>query len=242
MRPSVEQVLPSVDQEGLARPRRLRSVPDVALDAARSVAAGRFLPQAASRQIDSGLVERVNRFARATPWLHGPAQAYAAYGVVLFAALLLAGWWVSRPRSDATLAASVWAGAAGLLAVAVNQLLVSFFAEARPYAANPSLLVLADRTSDPSFPSDHAMLVGAVAAGLWFVDRRIAAIATAAALLMAAARVYTAAHYPHDVVWGLLIGATIAVLGWMALRRPLTAVVDRVRRTRLRPLVATTAP
>lgn len=181
-------------------------------------------------------MERMNRFARSTSWLHGPAKAYASYGVVLFAVVLLVGWWISRPRSSTALAASLWAGAAGLLALAVNQLLVSFFAEARPYAANPSLLVLADRSSDPSFPSDHAVLVGAVAAALWFVDRRLAIVATAGAILMALARVYTAAHYPHDVAWGLVVGAAIAVLGWLALRRPLAALVERLRQTPLRPL------
>jgi len=187
-------------------------------------------------------MEGVNRFARSTSWLHGPAEAYASYGVALFAVVLLAGWWLSRPRSSTVLAASLWAGAAGLLALAVNQLLVSFFAEARPYAANPSLLVLADRSSDPSFPSDHAVLVGAVAAALWFVDRRLAIVATAGAILMALARVYTAAHYPHDVVWGLLVGASIAILGWLALRRPLAALVERLRQTPLRPLLGTGPP
>ena len=196
------------------------------------------LSQAVHRQIDAGLMERVNRFARGTSWLHGPMKAYAGYGVVLFAVLLIAGWWLSRPRSSTGLAATFWAGAAGLLAVAVNQPLVSFFAEARPYAANSSLLVLADRSSDPSFPSDHAVLVGAIAAVLWFVNRRLGAAATAGALLMAFARVYTAAHYPHDVAGGLVLGAAIGVLGWLALRRPLTALIDRLRRTALRPLLA----
>lgn len=208
---------------------------------ARLWGGGVLLTEAAHRQIDAGLVERVNRFARSSSWLHMPVKAYASYGIGLFAVLLLVGWWISRPGSSEALAASLWAGAAGLLALALNQPLVSFFAEARPYAANPSLLVLADRSSDPSFPSDHATLVGAVAAGLWFVDRRLGALATVGAVLMAFARVYTAAHYPHDVAGGLILGASVAVLGWLALRRPLTALVDRLRQTPVRPLVGTNA-
>jgi len=195
--------------------------------------------RAPHRQADLGLLQAVNRFAQRTSWLHGAAKAYASTGVVLFAALLLVGWWVSRPRQDVRLAASLWAGAAGLVAVAVNQLLVSAFSEARPYAADPTLLVLADRTSDPSFPSDHAMLVGAIAAALWFVDRRVAILATVAAVALAATRVYTAAHYPHDVAAGLVLGALLAVVGWLVLRLPLTAGVRWLRSSRLRPLVAT---
>ena len=194
-----------------------------------------------SRHFDDGLLHRVNAFARDTAWLHGPAKAYATYGIVLFAAMLLAGWWVSRPRRSERLAASLWAGAAGLVAVALNQPLVAVFNEARPYALDKTLLVLADRSSDPSFPSDHATLVGAIAAALWFVDRRVAVAATAAAVLMACARVYTAAHYPHDVVVGLAFGATVASLGWFAARRPATALVEWLRRTPLRPFVAAKA-
>jgi len=197
------------------------------------------LPDPPHRQVDLGLLQAVNRFAQRTSWLHGVVKAYASTGIVVFAALLLAGWWISRPRSDELLAASLWAGAAGLLAVAANQVLVTSFSEARPYAADPTLLVLADRTTDPSFPSDHAMLVGAVAAALWLVDRRVAIIATVAAAAMAGARVYTAAHYPHDVGAGLLFGALIALAGWFLLRRPLTALVGRLRATPLRPLLAT---
>jgi len=191
------------------------------------------------RQVDLGLLQAVNRFAQRTSWLHGAVKAYASAGIVVFAVLLLLGWWASRPRRDERLAASLWAGAAGLVAVAANQLLVGAFSEARPYVADPTLLVLADRTSDPSFPSDHAMLVGAIAAALWLVDRRVAILATVAALALAAARVYTAAHYPHDVGAGLLLGAIIGLAGWFLIRRPLTALVRWLRTSPLRPLVAT---
>ncbi|MDT7640817.1 MAG: hypothetical protein QOC83_5105, partial [Pseudonocardiales bacterium] len=75
---------------------------------------------------DTALFLTINELARATGWLQPVVLAYASYGVVLFAALLLAGWWISRPRSSTELAASLWAGAAGLLAVAANQPLVSF--------------------------------------------------------------------------------------------------------------------
>jgi undecaprenyl-diphosphatase len=43
------------------------------------------------------------------------------------------------------------------------------------------------------------------------------------------------AHYPADVVAGLTLGAAVAVIGWLALRRPLVAVVTALARTPLRP-------
>jgi membrane-associated phospholipid phosphatase len=73
-------------------------------------------------------------------------------------------------------------------------------------------------------------MAGAAAAGLWLVSRRLGAVATVAALLMAASRVYICAHYPWDVVVGLLVGAAVSLLGWVLLARPLTALTGRLRR------------
>jgi membrane-associated phospholipid phosphatase len=180
----------------------------------------------------------INAFARHTGWLHAPLRGFAAYGVVLFGLLLVAGWWLARGRGPRTMGAALWAGAGTLLAVAVNQPLVNGFHEARPYTDHPHLLVLATRSADYSFPSDHAVMAGAVAAGLWLVDRRLGLIATAAAVVMAFARVYIAAHYPHDVLVGLAVGAAVVLLGWALLARPLTWLVTRLTRTPLRPLLA----
>ena len=53
-----------------------------------------------------GLFGEVNELARDTPWLHGPAAAFANFGIVLFALLLLAGWWFARGQSASTMAAA----------------------------------------------------------------------------------------------------------------------------------------
>jgi membrane-associated phospholipid phosphatase len=184
----------------------------------------------ALRRLDDQILLAINGFARHTGWLHGAVFGYATYGVVLVAALLLAGLWHTRTRGSRSLAAAGWACLATLIAVGLNQPLVSGFAEARPYTTHRHLLVLATRSSDFSFPSDHAVMAGAAAAALWLVARVLGAIATVAALVMAFARVYIAAHYPWDVVAGLVFGAAVALVGWALLRVPLTAVTDWLRR------------
>jgi membrane-associated phospholipid phosphatase len=191
---------------------------------------------------DPQMFLRINGFARDTSWLHPIMTCYADYGIVVFAALLLAGGWIARRHGDLTLlAAAVWAPLGALAAVAINQPIAQVIAEPRPYAMLPHILVLAQHTSDSSFPSDHAVLAGALAAGLWPVNRRLGIVAVFAAVAMAFARVYIGAHYAHDVLAGLALGATVSVLGFSASRPSLLRLLRRVGQSRLRPLLGSTA-
>jgi hypothetical protein len=69
--------------------------------------------------LNAALFVMVNRFAMATGWLHGVGVAYAADGLVVFAVLLLAGWWSARTRAGmAAMAAALWAPLGMLLTTA----------------------------------------------------------------------------------------------------------------------------
>jgi membrane-associated phospholipid phosphatase len=180
----------------------------------------------------------VNNFAVHTLWLHIPMRLYAKDGILLFAILLLTGWWIARRSGDLDrVARSLWAPVGVLVALAINQPIANVVAEPRPYAALSHVLVLVSRSTDYSFPSDHVVMAGAVASALMLSDRRLGWVAAALALLMAFARVYVGAHFPLDVLAGLAVGALIGLGGYFLIRRPLVALVTSVSRTPLRPFV-----
>lgn len=188
--------------------------------------------------LDAQLFADVNGFAAATPGLHPFLLAYASYGIALFAALMLAGWWVARGKADPpTMAKALWAPLGMLIALGINQLIVAAVNEPRPYATLPGILVLAPRSLDPSFPSDHAVVAGAVTAGLFLVSRRLGWLSTVAAVVMAFARVYVGVHYPHDVAAGLVLGAAICLVVFLVVRRLLVWFVAWLARTPVRLLV-----
>jgi membrane-associated phospholipid phosphatase len=152
---------------------------------------------------DLPVFRAINSFARSTSWLNGPMVAYATYGVVVIAVLLVGGWWLARREArPSMMAAALWAPLATLIAVGINQPIVAAVHEARPYTTLSGVLVLANRTTDPSFPSDHGVMAGAA---------------------------------------GVALGVLVAALGYLLVRQPLTALVQALERTRLRPLL-TSAP
>lgn len=189
---------------------------------------------------DAGDFLLINRFARRTGWLHGFMTFYAGtLGIALCVVLLAVGWWLARrSRSPRAMASLVWAGVGAVVAVGVNQPIVSAVHERRPYQSIPHVLLLVSRSSDYGFPSDHATMAGAVAAGLCYVNRRLGITAWAVALLLAFARVYVGAHYPHDVIAGLLLGAAVVVIGHLLVRPLLTPLIRRLSQSPLRPFLA----
>ena len=181
----------------------------------------------------------VNRFSGATPWLHAPLRLFTEYGVVLFAALLVLSWWLARGERDlARVATTLWAPVGALLALGINQLVSGDVAEPRPYAVLPHVLLLVPRSHDYSFPSDHAVLAGAVAAGVVLAHRRLGLVAIALACLMAFSRVYVGAHFPLDVLAGLAVGAAVVGSSYLLARPLVRPAVEWLARTPMRPLVS----
>lgn len=183
--------------------------------------------------MDISIYKWFNHVADRSSWLHGVARSYADYGIGLFAVLLLWAWWDAR-RADQpveAVAAVVWAGLAAVIGFGCVQVIGAVVDRKRPYAVWPAAHVLISRTTDSTFPSDHATAVATVAVGLWFAgsrlrSRRIGIVAMVLAGLMALDRLYVGAHYLTDVIAGLALGALVA---WGLRRVAKSALTPAVR-------------
>lgn len=184
----------------------------------------------------------VNRLARQSAWAHGFMHWFALYvGVAILALCLLAACLRGRSRalgSSRRLAGALWAGIGTIVAVGLNQPLSHAIGRVRPYDVLHHVEVLVPRANDFTMPSDHATVAGAAIVGLWLCrDRLLAAIATVVGLALAFARVYVGAHYPADVIVGLVFGGVVVAAGYLVAVPLFDRGIEAVSRTPLRVLV-----
>ncbi|MET9292323.1 phosphatase PAP2 family protein [Streptomyces sp. NPDC003077] len=189
--------------------------------------------------IDGGLYTWVTDLARRAPHALNTLVGYwTDYGLFVFAALVVLAWWRAR-RADATrMAMALAAPFAVVLAYVANVVVKDLVDERRPCRTLHTLTVqVCPGPGDWSFPSNHSAIAAAAAVTLLLVHRRLGVLAAVGALLMAASRVWVGAHYPHDVLVGLVLGALVA---WPLTRlaRRAAPAVTRLRSGRAGALLA----
>ncbi|MFE3520925.1 phosphatase PAP2 family protein [Streptomyces sp. NPDC059161] len=187
---------------------------------------------------DDGLYTWITGLAHRAPGpLDTAISLWSDFGLALFAVLMVLAWWRARPLGSARTALALAAPLIVVAAYVVNDLFKVAVHEQRPCQTLHTVTVEAcPPLGDWSFPSNHAAIAAAAAVAILLTDRALGTIAVPAALLMGASRVWIGAHYPHDVVIGLLVGTAVAAALAPAARRS-APVVERLAGTRLRPLV-----
>lgn len=187
----------------------------------------------------SAYVDVIDAAHRAPGWLNSLTAAWSAYGLALFALLMLACWWRARRAGTPAAVTALAAPLITLAAFGVDALLKLAVREDRPCRTlGVATLEACPAPGDWSFPSNHSALAAAAAVALFYVSRRLGAVALAAAVLMAASRVWVGVHYPHDVLAGFLVGAVVAAVAATTVRRHAPALTTRLAAGPLRPLLA----
>lgn len=90
----------------------------------------------------------------------------------------------------------------------------------RPFVVG-HFIPLIPHSPDNGFPSDHALLVGLIAAVIYPFSRRISAILWLIAILVAGSRVYVGVHHPIDVVGSFVIAIVMTACGYWLTEGPL---------------------
>ena len=193
--------------------------------------------------IDGSWYVDMTRFARDTPWLNTPMTVYSGIGVGLFVAFMVIAWWIARRRDAASMASALAVPVAAIVAYVVNDGVKLLFGEHRPCDRFPHAFLLekCPPIDDYSFPSNHTVVVFAMAVALLLVSRALGIWALVAATIMGVSRVYVGAHYPHDVAAGMVVGLLVGYGTAVLLRRYATPLVARLSTGPLRPLLTAAA-
>lgn len=181
------------------------------------------MPYALLNLLDFPVALFFNQAVRQRWWLDQSVAFLSANHLLKGGVLMALLWWAwfrladnerARRHVVATLGSCV-------VALALGRLMVNGMPY-RPRPLHEPLLDLAtpygvaegalDRLS--SFPSDHAVLFFALAAGFFFISRRAGwAALLYVSVFIALPRLYLGIHYLSDILVGAAVGALISVLG-----------------------------
>jgi undecaprenyl-diphosphatase len=158
---------------------------------------------------DQLLFSAINGLAGDSAWLDRIALAFVNDYLVpaLLAVALFVGWFMGhtseeRERNQRAVLATM---AGVFLANLVTEVLNGYFPRPRPFHVQ-DVNLLFYQPSDPSFPSNPAVVGFALALGVWSIKRRLGVLAFLLAAIFALSRIYVGVAYPSDVVAGALLG------------------------------------
>ncbi|MFA6001926.1 MAG: undecaprenyl-diphosphatase [Thermoleophilia bacterium] len=164
--------------------------------------------------MDFTFFKLINQFAGRSDILDNLMIGLAKYGVLLMALPLLVLWFWGE-GGDKAKKAALLSLLSMCLALLINQVIGHLYFRPRPFAAHEVNLLL-DRSTDPSFPSDHSAFVFGIAWLIMLKDRHIGVFALTIAVMVGISRIFIGLHYPGDVLGGMFIGLISALLVWQA--------------------------
>ena len=171
---------------------------------------------------DAWIITFLNSFAQRWPFVDEFVGfvANTLFAKAIFVALFV--WWPwcvdsdRRQRNREVVCASMLASFIALAAFLVIQKGLPY--RVRPMD-NPALHFLRPFGQAPikffpsSFPSDHALLFGTLAAGCWFVSPAFGIAANLFGFVfIGLPRVYLGFHYPTDIIGGAVLGILVGAL------------------------------
>ena len=118
------------------------------------------------KSLDDSLTYSINALAGKSAAFDSFLVHASAWSVPILILVVAAQWWIGPDRQN-NRHILLSTGLSFGLALALNQVILLFVHRIRPYDAGLTRL-LTERSSDPSFPSDHATATVAIAAAFFF--------------------------------------------------------------------------
>ncbi len=105
-------------------------------------------------------------------------------------------------------------GAAVLSRYVFAEIIRYLLPRSRPFVYNQINLLLG-KVNESSFPSGHAVFFFAIAAVVYFYNKKAGLIFFLAAFLISLARVFVGVHWPSDILAGAVVGM---ISGWLVMK------------------------
>ncbi len=93
-----------------------------------------------------------------------------------------------------------------------------FYFDPRPFTITHSTPLIA-HDPDNGFPSDHVLLLSAVAMLFSFFNRKLGVFLWISALAVGVARIYAGVHHPFDVAGSIVISSIVSIIVYAGLKR-----------------------
>ncbi|MFT0847071.1 phosphatase PAP2 family protein [Actinomycetaceae bacterium L2_0104] len=166
-----------------------------------------------------GEISRFATRALSNPIVAGFIDASSDIGIVLllliFGGLATSLW--TRERRWNWLPAML--GGAVVLAYLTSEVIKLIVEELRPCQKLDLPLVAAcPPLGDWSWPSNHSVIAGALAAACVIIRRSVSLLVSSLAVIVGVGRVFAGEHYAHDVLAGLALGVLVVGAAWALYR------------------------
>ncbi len=98
------------------------------------------------------------------------------------------------------------------LTLLANRLIRALVGRQRPFEVIEGLVPLVSHSPGNSFPSNHAAASFAVSFFIYFINPRFGVLFFFLSFLVSVSRLYAGLHFPSDVLAGMLVAASFALL------------------------------
>lgn len=156
---------------------------------------------------DGQIVSAVQQVTASSPLWIAFSVFLAKWLIFVF---VLFGIYLATDKKGAKRHAVLEAAWSAALALLITSILAAFIQRLRPFQATLDLAfpitLLIRAPFNMSFPSGHTGTAVAMAAALFFADRRVGIVAFVAVALIAFGRIAVGVHYPTDILGGIVVG------------------------------------